>query len=417
MIANERTEKMSPIERCNILIVIITVALKTVISLFSTGSLLQNVLMDESIGLSKASTSILTVTLPQFAQMAAIGLTFFFADRLSGIIRKSAWCYATVIFQFLAILVAWQYGINRLTFSLLFAAILICNVFGGIDTVWAYKIPYLIYHITYFGSIQSVSGIVGNIVSSGLSILIPILTSLNYGIVMRCFFISGIALTVLYVFLEYRLKVLPGAKEDDRQTERVHFGELFRQPTGRHLLLSNFIRGLSMGVFQCATIIAAKLFDVSGTELSVLVTVTTIGAIAGNLIFTLIGKPRHLARKFTVTAVLYALLFPLLFFVKNWYVFIGLFFLLQIDYIIISILVPTSVCLLVSYRDSGSYTSVRMMLTTGGTAVGGFVSGLILDRSTHPLSIFLLLVSAGLLQLFYGLIYAAFFRKYRKDIS
>ena len=132
MIFNHSTEEISRTERHNFLIVMITAVLNTVITLFSTGTLLQNILLNESIGLSKANTSLLTVTLPQFAQMTAIGLTFFFADRLTGIIRKSALCYATVILQFAAILFVWQTGTTDFTFVILFSAILIYNVFYGV---------------------------------------------------------------------------------------------------------------------------------------------------------------------------------------------------------------------------------------------------------------------------------------------
>ena len=417
MIFNHSTEEISRTERHNFLIVMITAVLNTVITLFSTGTLLRNILLNESIGLSKANTSLLTVTLPQFAQMTAIGLTFFFADRLTGIIRKSALCYATVILQFAAILFVWQTGTTDFTFVILFSAILIYNVFYGVYTVWSFKMPYLIYQIEHFGKILSISGLAGNIISTGLSVLVPIWVTLNYEAVMRSFFIGSIILTVLYVILTFRLKPLPGAEEGDNHPQRARIGELFREPTGRTLLLSNFFRGLSMGVFQCITIIAAKLFEVTSSELSVMVTVTTIGAIVGNLIFSFISKPKYLAKEFTVISILYTLLFPLLFFMKNWYLFLAAFFFLQITYTLISVLVPTSVCLLIPYRTSGGYTSLRLMLTTGGTAIGGIVTGLILDHSNHTVTTLLLLVAAGLLQLLSGWIYATFLHRSKDSIS
>ena len=102
---------------------------------------------------------------------------------------------------------------------------------------------------------------------------------------------------------------------------------------------------------------------------------------------------------------------------KNWYLFLAAFFFLQITYTLISVLVPTSVCLLIPYRTSGGYTSLRLMLTTGGTAIGGIVAGLILDHSNHTVTPLLLLVAAGLLQLLSGWIYATFLHRSKGSVS
>ena len=71
----------------------------------------------------------------------------------------------------------------------------------------------------------------------------------------------------------------------------------------------------------------------------------------------------------------------------------------------------TIVYQIVPYRISGSYTSVRMVLTTGGTALGSAFAGWLLENHGTTEAILLLTVTAGVLQLVSGVIYSVYLKK------
>lgn len=397
-------------------------------SLLSVGTLFQNYLLH--IGFSIGQVSLLAGTLPQAAQSAGILLMLLVADRIRKVLRIESVGRFGEGLLFLSLLLIPLLPDRKAGFWVLGAVIVAVNVLIGIRSVFDYKVPYLFFRLEEFGRLLSVGGIISNVVTSALGVLIPILLNRDYDGWIRvmqtiCLFLVFVDGCLIFAYRTPKKEEntdpeqggdtageTPDASsaEEDKPTLR----ELFTHPAVRNLTIPNLLRGLSMGIYNCVTLIAVRVYDPTSAQLSVMVTVSLIGAILGCFLFTVIGKLKWLMRESWLTGIIYAVLFPMLVAVGSYPLFLGVWFCLTVVYNIICVLVPTVVYQIIPYRISGSYTSVRLVLTTGGTALGSAAAGWLLEtyeNSNFP--VLLLTVAAGVLQLVSGIIYAAYLKKKR----
>ena len=97
------------------------------------------------------------------------------------------------------------------------------------------------------------------------------------------------------------------------------------------------------------------------------------------------------------------------------FVFMVLFTIIQIAYVIVNGTIPVMLARFTPYRIVGGCTSLRMMETMAGTALSGWLAGLVLEQTEGILPSVIMLIVAGLSQCYCGIAYHIFYRKARKE--
>ena len=381
-------------------------------TLLSAGALWQGLLLHY--GLSSAEVGILTST-ASIVQAVAMFLNIYITDRVRSPIRTMLWCNLPVLLFFVLMTVLCFVGHTAFHFPLLMGAVIVHNFFEGLRGIITYKIPFLVYRMEKYGRITALSGVFINIFTTLASIGIPVLLSIwDYDRGMQLLFACSVVAIIGRIVLNAILKPLSETPIDTKSdAAKAPLATLLKDKSVRALFLPNFLRGISMGIVGSIALIAAHDYTQDSGELAMLVSVGTVASILGNAIFTVLSKEKLVKTLCLLSSVGLFLFCAALIIPGSWVWFLAIYLLLYTCYNIVNSTIPVLVAQFIPYEIIGGYSSLRMMITTAGTALSSMVVGFLMERAAPGDSTYtiILLLVCGLTQLYCGFAYYQYVKK------
>lgn len=402
------------LENRNIAVAVGMSTLSGMTLLLSSGALWQGLLLHY--GISSAGVGIL-ISAASIVQALAMFCNIYFSDRFRQPIRAMTMCSLPSVAFFLVMAVLCFTGESAFSLPLLLFLVVTYNFFYGLRGIIEYKIPFLIYPMKHYGRVTAVTGISTNVLTTLVSMGIPALLQLSgYDRGMCILFIIGVCMAAGTTILNGILRPLPDAPATE-QTQAPPLSQLLKEKSFRALALPDFLRGISMGIVSSIALIAAHSYNSDSTQLSLLVSVGTVASILGNVLFTLLGKQQRVKDLCLISSIGLFVLGAGMIFPKRWAVFLALYLLLQICRTIIDGTIPVMVAQFIRYQIIGGYTSLRLMITTTGSALSSAAVGFLIDRAdpASPLPTIVLLLTAGVSQLYTGSVYYRYVKKEGSD--
>lgn len=383
---------------------IIAMALRTVALLCATGPVMQTFLA--SIGFSSRWIYMHTAAV-QAANILTISLCSTWADRGS-VIRRTAFVelpYGLLYLLYIP-LCLWK-SPSVLSFCILTGICLLQSVCIALWTVCEYKLSYYIFTPGEYGSVLSVGGVVGGLVSLGAGVVITRLSGmLSYATVMLFACMLSLILMMACTELHLGLKPIANAPKatSDTRERKMNPLSVIRNPLFWRMIPANLMRGFGHGT---TTIFAAIAFDL-GFDQSVstaLVSAQSVAALAG---CTLVGIAlSFVAPRFVILAGSLAFALIPLMLIPNKYVFLTVFALVYLGRTLVDYSVPAILRTAIPVQIAGPYNAWRMLLHNGGTLIATTIAAFI------PVT--WLLVLTAVFQLISGLHYFAA-KDFRTDL-
>lgn len=272
------------------------------------------------------------------------------------------------------------------------------SFFIALRTVFEYKLPYRIIVIENYGRLAAadgiISGIFGIISSAVLSFMFG---RFPFYPVMLCGFIAAAILTFVSAMVNNTLRVIPEAESNsvqtltmiDHKSQITYIKQLIRMPVFARLIPSNFLRGLSGGVFSMTAVIALGSGKFTETGTARLVLALSAANLTGSFFFALFSN-RIDCRILCLWSSLIMTVFSLLL-AGNESLFLILYFIVCMAKIIFDYSVPTLLYQVIPYEIAGSYHAWRLILTTAGTALAATLTGYLI---LYIPAVFLLIFAA-----------------------
>ncbi len=352
---------------------IIAMGLRTVALLCVTGPIMQTFLA--SIGFSSQWIYIHT-SIVQAVNILTISLCSTWADQGS-VIRRTAFVelpYA-LLYIFYIPLCLWK-SASLMSFLLLTGICLLQSVCIALWTVCEYKLPYYIFSPWEYGSVLSIGGIVGGLISLGTGVMITRLSGmLSYSTLMLSACVVSLVLMLICTAFHLGLKPISDAPASSGPAgKKISQLEVFRYPLFRKMIPANLMRGFGYGT---TTIFAAIALDL-GFDQSVstaLVSAQSIAALAG---CSLVGvclsfmPPRFV----TLAGSLTFALIPLML-IPNRFVFLAVFALVYLGRTLVDYSVPAILRAAIPVQIAGPFNAWRMLLHNGGTLIATTIAAFI----------------------------------------
>lgn len=351
---------------------IIAMGLRTVALLCVTGPIMQTFLA--SIGFSSQWIYIHT-SMVQIVNVLTISLCSTWADRGS-VIQRTAFVelpYALLYLLYLP-LCLWR-SPSLLSFCLLTGICLLQSVCIALWTICEYKLPYYIFTPREYGSMLSVGGIVGGLISLGTGVVITRLSALlSYATLMLAACITSLVLMLVCTALHLGLKPVAGAPQAETGQKKRSQLEIFRYPLFCRMIPANLMRGFGYGT---TTIFAAIALDL-GFDTGVATALVSAQSVASLLGCALFGvsiaylPPRWI----TLAGSLTFCLIPLMR-IPNQYVFLTVFALVYLGRTFVDYSVPSILRSAIPVHLAGPFNAWRMLLHNAGSLLATTIAALI----------------------------------------
>ena len=377
---------------------IIAMAFRTVALLCVTGPIMQTFLA--SIGFSSQWIYIHT-SIVQAVNILTISLCSTWADRGS-VIRRTAFVelpYALLYLLYIPLCI-WK-SPSLLSFCMLTGICLLQSVCIALWTICEYKLPYYIFTPKEYGTMLSVGGIVGGLISLGTGVVITRLSGLlSYATLMLAACVTSLVLMLACTALHLGLKPIADAPKTSPGTKekKINQLEVFRYPIFRKMIPANLMRGFGYGT---TTIFATIALDL-GFDTGVATALVSAQSVATLIGCSLVGVSlSFVAPRFvTLAGSLSFALIPLML-IPNKYIFLAVFALVCLGRTLVDYSVPAILRAAIPVQIAGPYNAWRMLLHNGGTLLATTIAAFI------PVT--WLLILTVVFQLFSGLHY--FFAK------
>ncbi len=356
----------------------------------SSGALIQSFLL--SFGISSVAVGVFT-SLYSMVQVFTMLLCIVVADRIRNLKMAYAWCTLPQIpFYILMALFCLHRSGAKTVLLTADISIAVASLFIGVNCVLVYKLPYLLIDMKNYGKVLSVigvfSGIGGVLFSVGLEYLIGKFP--YYAVMFGAFLFCGVLLIVAFV-LNCRFKIfrIPGQVSE----EKVPFWQVLKHRSFLVMVGPNLVRGIGYGVLAMLPVFAVHDFAATEKMTALLVVIINIANILSSaLLLVLLKRFSSRTLCFWFSSVL-AVTLALLGFSKSWVFYLIVFAVLNCGNCAFNYAAPVFFSEIVPFEIMGGYTSIRMILTTGGTALGSLICGLLIDRVP---TVWILLIFAAL---------------------
>ena len=358
----------------NKLYFILATAVRTVALLCVTGPIMQTFLA--SIGFSSRWIYINT-SLVQAVNILTISLCSTWADRGS-VIKRTAMVelpYALLYLLYIP-LCLWK-SPSMASFLMLTGICVLQSICIALWTICEYKLPYFIFTPREYGSVLSIGGVVGGLISLGTGIVITWLSArMSYASLMLWSCVLSLGLMLLCALFHFSLKPVADAPQisPGTGTKKINQLEVFRHPLFYRMIPANLMRGFGYGT---TTIFAAIALDL-GFDQSVSTALVSAQSIAALIGCSLVGIGLSFvpARLVTLAGSLTFALIPLML-IPNKFLFLVLFALVYLGRTLVDYSVPAILRAAIPVQLAGPYNAWRMLLHNGGTLIATTIAAFI----------------------------------------
>ena len=255
----------------------------------------------------------------------------------------------------------------------LFVLIIVAGAFlsiaTGIHNVLAYKLPYLIIDMEYYGTLLAVSGaligifnVLFTVISQQLQMKLGYMTAMQY--------ITIIIVAFLGIFL-----IATGTMKEKMTTaynetrERIN---LLRYKPFLALIIPNIARGFCLGMVTMIITIGYFTNLIDGVSANYIIIITNVMQITASFSFSKISMIVPEKYVLLFSSIIVAIMMPLLT-IGNTTMFLVVYSILYFVIIILNNAVPLTVTKIIDYKVAGQYSAGRMLLNTLGTSLAGFL--------------------------------------------
>jgi len=380
----------------------------TVVQLITSGGIIQTFFAE--IGFSGKQIAGYT-SLINVIQILVMISGFFLADQIRKVKKVSSalllapipLCLSMLPFCFLR---EWDvsaaYGI-----ALVFCCVQ--NLFVGFCSVLMMRLLYFIIDMKDYAGLANTNNIISSVFSIVISGMISMLaTRYVFRNIMAVGFGISIVFCILCAYMIFSMKEKAEVQENPKK-ERFSLSELKKlgQKEFRYFYIPNFMRGITAGGMSVIAVVCMKEITTDPAVISGLATILCVATIAGCELYQIVRKRISTAMVYLISSVVMFLFLPLMLNGSRTVIFCVCYFFVGIGYSVINVSGPVYASEIVDYKDIGTYTSVRLIVTMAGQAAASY--GVALAMEYVP-SLGILLV-CGLAQLISGIMY------YRYDVK
>ncbi len=337
----------------------------------SGGAILQTVLLE--IGFGEENTNQFFAIM-QAVQIGTILLFSFWADRVKKVIRAYGLCHASVIplLALALIICSSRTQYNGTMYILFLSAGIFFNIFYGVSTVIALKLPYLIMDMHDYARVSAVTGLLGGIVALGYSSLLSYLQfRLDFFQLMSGAYALTFLLLMGCMIATFTLRKTHHVEVSKRRpAAQINY---FTYKPFSKLIIPNVIRGFGSGILGMAVTVGYYVGSLNSQSASVLVAIGNLVTILGCAVYSLIAGKVNERTIILASAAGVCIFMPMMTVFSTtatFLVFYGIacFFRVFVDYGI-----PVAVTRIANYENMGQYSAGRMLLNSLGTMLSGFL--------------------------------------------
>ncbi len=238
----------------------------------------------------------------------------------------------------------------------------------GLYTILSYCLPYYTIDMKDYGKMTGISTAIAGGVSFLMSLAYSLLLSkFSYMKTTSSFFVIAIVCFILtsIVCASMRVKNVETNKEDHQRNDVT---SVFKNKNTYVLLIPNFTRGLSVGIFNVIATIAISTNILNETTSSYVNVILQIATFVGNLFFAFAYKKLSTKNVLLLATIGVCVSFPL----SLEFGAIGFFCCFAIASFfrfVTDTAIPVIITEIIPKEQIGSYTSIRMLIFTGAQAV------------------------------------------------
>ncbi len=238
----------------------------------------------------------------------------------------------------------------------------------GLYTILSYCLPYYTIDMKDYGKMTGISTAIAGGVSFLMSLTYSLLLSkFSYMKTTSSFFVIAIACFILssIVCASMRVKNVETNKEDHQRNDVI---SVFKNKNTYVLLIPNFTRGLSVGIFNVIATIAISTSILNETTSSYVNVILQIATFVGNLFFAFAYKKLSTKNLLLLATLGVCVSFPfsLEFGVIG---FFCCFTIASFFRFVTDTAIPVLITEIIPKEQIGPYTSIRMLIFTGAQAV------------------------------------------------
>ncbi len=334
---------------------------------FCTGAIMQTFLIQA--GFSAEQVYLLN-SLMQIMQVAMMLVLTFLSGKIKRVktvtsISHLSLCILTVVFLMGAIN---PESIKRGYVIAVFITAGISYVGVGLYTILSYCLPYYTIDMKDYGKMTGVSVAIAGGASFLMSLAYSLLLSkFSYMKITSTFFIISILCFILssIVCASMREKIV---ETNEEEREKNDVTAVFKNKNTYILLIPNFTRGLSIGIFNVIATIAISTSILNETTSSYVNVILQIATFAGNMFFAFAYKKLSTKNLLLFATIGVCVSFPLS--LELGVVgFFCCFTVASFFRFVMDTAIPVVVTEIIPKEQIGPYTSIRMLVFTGAQAV------------------------------------------------
>ena len=338
---------------------------------FCTGAIMQTFLIQA--GFSAEQVYLLN-SLMQIMQVAMMLILTFLSGKIKRVktvtsISHLSLCILTVVFLMGAIN---PEAIKRGYVIAVFITAGISYVGVGLYTILSYCLPYYTIDMKDYGKMTGVSAAIAGGASFLMSLAYSLLLSkFSYMKITSTFFIISILCFILssIVCASMREKIV---ETNEEEREKNDVTAVFKNKNTYILLIPNFTRGLSIGIFNVIATIAISTSILNETTSSYVNVILQIATFAGNMFFAFAYKKLSTKNVLLFATIGVCVSFPLSL-ELGVAGFFCCFTVASFFRFVIDTAIPVVVTEIIPKEQIGPYTSIRMLVFTGAQAVATLI--------------------------------------------
>ncbi len=242
----------------------------------------------------------------------------------------------------------------------------------GLYNILAYCLPYYTIDMKDYGKMTGISTAIAGGASFLASLVYSFLLSkFSYMKTTAAFFVISIVCFILtsIVCASMRVKTVEANKEDSGKNDVI---AVFKNKNTYVLLIPNFTRGLSIGIFNVIATIAISTSILNETTSSYVNIILQMATFAGNMFFAFAYKKRSTKNLLLLATIGVCVSFP--FSLELGIIgFFCCFTVASFFKLVMDTAIPVIITEIIPKEQIGSYTSIRMLIFTGAQAVATLI--------------------------------------------
>lgn len=334
---------------------------------FSSGAIMQTFLIEK--GFSEGQVYVLS-SLMQMMQVAMMLALTFLSGKIRRVKAVTSISYLSLsVLTLLFLIGAVKPDVAKGGYVIAVFIVSGISYLGvGLYTILSYCLPYYTIDMKEYGKMAGISVAI----SGGASFLASLLYSLllskfSYMKTTAVFFALAIVSFILtsIVCASMRVKNVEIKKEENQKSDVV---AVFKNKHTYILLIPNFTRGLSVGIFNVIATIAISTSILNETTSSYVNVILQIATFLGNVFFAFAYKKFSTKKLLLIATIGAFITFP--FSLKLGLVgFFGCLAIASFFRFVTDTAIPVIITEIIPEEQIGPYTSIRMLIFTGAQAV------------------------------------------------